>query len=97
MEWQETSLEWCSVSHPLCLYFISGPWRNSIRWAWPDSWRLVLPLPGSLNLLPALHRQSLKMVLLTSSHRERGFQMCGESTRLGDPRVQPLGGQEEAD
>lgn len=32
MEWQETSFEWCSVSHPSCLCFISGPWRNSILW-----------------------------------------------------------------
>lgn len=24
--------EWCSVSHPWCLDFISGPWRHSILW-----------------------------------------------------------------
>lgn len=30
MERQETSCEWCSVSHPLCLCLISAPWRSSI-------------------------------------------------------------------
>lgn len=91
MERQETSLERFSVSHPLCLCFISVPWRNSIPAGHPVGPAAARGSPSGCPLYTGSHsRWFFSCVLLSGA--ERGFQNPRREHRIWHSRGEAFRG-----